>query len=75
MSRETDLKVLLAQENLIVTAMMDVRYAVEAFEKPKQKDLNTIAEVGGRFTRLAVQIHEEAEKAEAERQAREYGDE
>ena len=73
MSRETDLAVLLAQENMVLSAMMDVRYAVENFRKPAPAKLDTIRRVGDRFATLAVQIHEEAEKAEAERQAEEYG--
>lgn len=69
MSRETDLAALLRMENRILEAMIDVRYAVEAGEKPAPAKLDAIRKVSATFADMAVVIHQK-QKEEEERRDR-----
>jgi hypothetical protein len=57
---------LLRLEDSILEAMMTVRYALDAFEKPKARHLDIIRKNSAAFAELAEKIRAEQEKEEAE---------
>lgn len=64
---------LLRLENEIVDAMMSIRYALDAGEKPKARHLDIIRTNSLYFARLAERINKQQEQEEKEYQEREYG--
>lgn len=66
----TDTNGLLRLEDQVLAAMMNVRYALDAWEKPKAVDLSIIRKTSAAFAELAEKVRAEQEKQEAE----EYGD-
>jgi hypothetical protein len=57
---------LLRLEDSILEAMMTVRYALDAFEKPKARHLDIIRKNSVLFAELAEKIRAQQEKEEAE---------
>jgi len=61
--------VLLRLENEILDAMISIRYALDAGEKPKAQHLDIIRTNSLYFARLAERIYEQQQKEEKEREA------
>lgn len=66
---------LLRWESEVLNAMIGVRYSLVDFQKPRQRDIDTIRAAAEAFIQLAGEVHDQQVKDEEEYQRREYGDE